>query len=314
MSLHTLDLNLLLVFQHLLRHRSVSGAATALGLSQPATSHALRRLREALQDELFLRTPQGMEPTPYALQLAEPVSQALALLQDALSAHRHFDPATSTRRFTVAMSDVGEVHFLPRLMQALADQAPGVTLATWPLSAPDLKAALARGEVDLALGLLPQLQAGFYQQVLFHQPYVCLMRADHPLAAPQALTRDQYEAAHHVQVLPTGTGHGRVDEALARLGVLRQVRLWVHHYVALGPVLATTDLLATVPERLARHSLAPFGLALRPLPLPVADTVIHQSWHARQHQDPGLRWLRALIAQCFGSEGAITSTGAASSH
>lgn len=314
MSLHTLDLNLLLVFQHLLRHRSVSGAATALGLSQPATSHALRRLREALQDELFLRTPQGMEPTPYALQLAEPVSQALALLQDALAAHRHFEPGSSTRRFTVAMSDVGEVHFLPRLMQALADQAPGVTLATWPLSAPDLKAALASGEVDLALGLLPQLQAGFYQQVLFHQPYVCLMRADHPLAAPQALTRDQYEAAHHVQVLPTGTGHGRVDEALARLGVQRQVRLWVHHYVALGPVLATTDLLATVPARLAQHSVAPFGLALRPLPLPVADTVIHQSWHARQHQDPGLRWLRALIAQCFGSEGAITSTGAASSH
>lgn len=300
MELARLDLNLLLVFHHLLREKRVSAVATVLGMSQPAVSSALGRLRTSLGDELFLRTQQGMAPTPYALQLAEPVATALDGLQQALNVRAAFDPATSERRFTLAMTDVGEMYFLPVLMDALAQTAPGVTLQVVAVTSASLGADMASGRTDLALGLLPQLQAGFFQQALFRQPYVCLMREGHPLAAAPSLTLADFAAASHVRVIAAGTGHGRVDEALERQGLQRRIRLTVPHYVALGDVLGHSDLIATVPDRFAQRVTTPFSLTTRPLPLAVDGSVIHQFWHARLHKDPGHQWLRELVAQCFG--------------
>ena len=182
MELARLDLNLLLVFHHLLREKRVSNVATVLSMSQPAVSSALGRLRASLGDELFLRTQSGMEPTPYALQLAEPVAFALEGLQQALNVRASFDPLTSERRFTLAMTDVGEMYFLPVLMDALAQAAPGVTLQVVSVTQSSLKDDMASGRIDLALGLLPQLQAGFFQKALFRQAYVCLMRQGHALS------------------------------------------------------------------------------------------------------------------------------------
>ena len=300
MELARLDLNLLLVFHHLLREKRVSAVATVLGMSQPAVSSALGRLRTSLGDELFLRTQHGMAPTPYALQLAEPVATALDGLQQALNVRAAFDPATSERRFTLAMTDVGEMYFLPVLMDELAQTAPGVTLQVVAVTSASLGADMASGRTDLALGLLPQLQAGFFQQALFRQPYVCLMREGHPLAAAPSLARADFAAASHVRVIAAGTGHGRVDEALERQGLQRRIRLTVPHYVALGDVLGHSDLIATVPERFAQRVTTPFGLTTRPLPLAVDGSVIHQFWHARLHKDPGHQWLRSMVAQCFG--------------
>ena len=160
---------------------------------------ALRRLRDLLDDELFLRTPAGMEPTPYAQQLAGPVAQALDTLRDALNVRASFDPSTSTRRFTLALTDVGEIYFLPVLMDALAREAPGVKLLCVPVGTPTLRDDMASGRVDLALGLLPQLQAGFYQQALFRQRYVALMNATHPLARHSTLSAAAYQRAAHVR-------------------------------------------------------------------------------------------------------------------
>lgn len=311
MELSEIDLNLLVVFNQLLIDRSASRAAVSLGLSQPATSNALRRLRQLLGDELFLRTPHGMEPTPYALQLAEPVTLALGTLHSALNVRASFDPATSTRAFTLAMTDVGEIYFLPVLMDALAHAAPGITLRTVRVTDDTLKDDMAAGQVDLALGLLPQLQAGFFQQALFRQGYVCLMRQNHPLTAQPALSLNHFSAADHVRVVSAGTGHGRVDEALARHGITRRIRLTVPHFVALGHVLASTDLIATVPERFALRAAAPFGLSTRALPVSLPETAIHQFWHARLHRDPGCQWLRGVIASAFGTEGANAATLAA---
>ena len=164
MDLARLDLNLLLVFHHLLREKRVSSVATVLGMSQPAVSSALGRLRTSLGDELFLRTQGGMVPTPYALQLAEPVATALEGLQQALQVRASFNPATSERRFSLAMTDVGEMYFLPVLMDALTQAAPGVTLNVVAVTSASLGDDMATGRTDLALGLLPQLQAGFFQQ------------------------------------------------------------------------------------------------------------------------------------------------------
>lgn len=299
MELTRLDLNLLLVFHQLLRDRRVSAVAQSLGMSQPAVSSALGRLRASLGDELFIRTPRGMAPTPYALQLAEPVALALDGLQQALNVRASFEPASSARRFTLAMSDVGEMYFLPILVDVLAQEAPQVTLAVVSVTHPALKDEMASGRIDLALGLLPQLQAGFFQQALFRQPYVCLMRRGHPLAAKPRLTLKALAAAEHVHVQAAGTGHGRIDAALAAQGLHRRFRLTVPHYVALGDVLGHSDLIATVPERFALRVAEPFGLSARPLPLSVEGSVIHQFWHGRLHRDPGHQWLRALVVRLF---------------
>ncbi|WP_322993587.1 LysR family transcriptional regulator [Limnohabitans sp.] len=304
MNLARLDLNLLLVFHHLLREKRVSAVATVLDMSQPAVSSALGRLRSSLGDALFLRTQRGMEPTPYALQLAEPVAAALDGLQQALNVRASFDPATSERSFTLAMTDVGEMYFLPVLMDALAGAAPCVTLNVVAVTSASLKDDMASGRTDLALGLLPQLQAGFFQQALFRQPYVCLMREGHPLAHAEGLTLSDFAAASHVRVMAAGTGHGRIDaaisETLEQQGLQRRIRLTVPNYVALGDVLGHSDLIATVPERFAQRVTSPFALTTRPLPLAVDGSAIHQLWHARLHKDPGHQWLRELVAQCFG--------------
>ena len=302
MQLSQIDLNLLLVFQHLLREKRVSGVARSLGMSQPAVSSALKRLRVTLNDELFLRTQQGMQATPFALQLAEPVAQALDALHLALNVRSSFEPAGSTRRFSLAMTDVGERYFLPVLMDLLDQHAPGVTLNVVSVATDSLKDDMASGRIDLALGLLPQLQAGFFQQALFRQDYVCLMRQTHPLAQGTKLDLADFAAAAHVRVLAAGTGHGRVDEALERQGLQRRIRLTVPHYVALGDMLGHSDLVATVPERFAQRVTQPYGLTTRALPLAVQSSAIHQFWHARMQRDPGHQWLRALIVQGFGAD------------
>lgn len=303
MKLHEFDLNLLLVFDRLVQDGRVSRVAESLGLSQPAVSNALRRLRDALGDALFVRTPTGMAPTPYAQQLAGPVAQALQGLQGALNVQASFEPTRSERCFTLAMTDVGELYFLPDLMDALAHEAPGITLRSLPVADTGLREQMAAGRVDLALGPLPQLQGGFFQQALFRQRYVALMRAGHPLAGSTALSAARYRQAAHVRVVSAGTAHGQVDEALQRLGVARRVQLTVPHYVALGQVLARTDLVATVPERLAERLAGPHGLVSRPLGLKLPTSTIAQLWHAHLHRDPGHQWLRALVAQRFGAGG-----------
>ena len=300
MDLSKLDLNLLVVFHQLLLRKRVSAVAEVLGMSQPAVSSALGRLRSSLGDELFLRTQGGMTPTPYALQLAEPVAVALEGLQQALNVRAAFDPASSQRSFTLAMTDVGEMYFLPILVDALTRSAPAVTLQVVSVTHPALKDDMASGRIDLALGLLPQLQAGYYQQALFQQPYICLMRQGHPLAAPKALTLAAFTSAEHVRVLAAGTGHGRVDVALEQQKLQRRFRLTVPHYVALGDVLSHSNLIATVPERFADRVLSPFGLVKRELPMALDKSPIHQFWHGRLHRDPGHQWLRLTVQKLFG--------------
>lgn len=299
MDLKQLDLNLLLVFNQLLAERSVSGAARALGLSQPAVSNALARLRKAVGDELFLRTSRGMEPTPRAVQMAEPVAAALQLLQGALRQDQGFDPATSSRAFTIGMTDIGEIYFLPGLMEALVEAAPGVTVSTVRNTAVQLKDEMEAGHVDLALGLLPQLRTGFFQRRLFTQRYVCLMRQGHPLDKRRIGLRE-FSAAEHLAVVSAGTGHGVVEDELARQGIERRVRLTVPHFVALGHILAGTDMIATVPERLAQRMAGPFGLRWLAHPAPLPEIGIHLLWHARLHREPANQWLRQLIATRFG--------------
>ena len=296
LNLRDIDLNLLVVFQQLYKERRVAAVAETLGLTQPAVSNALARLRKMLGDELFLRTGRGMEPTPYASYLAEPIANALASIRDTLERQLEFDPVDSVRTFTLAMTDLGEIHFLPRLMGRLAEVGPGVTISTVRNTSVNLGDELEAGRVDIAIGLLPQLKAGFFQRLLFRQRYVCIFRKGHPLDRG-SMSLDDFEGAQHVVVAAGGTAHAMVDETIERRGIRRNVRLSVPHFIALGNILANTDLIATVPERYLRESMAPFNLTYLPLPVPVPEFDVNLFWHARFHKEPGNQWLRNVIAE-----------------
>jgi DNA-binding transcriptional LysR family regulator len=305
MELRDLDLNLLVVFNQLLIDRRVSTAADNLGLTQPAASNALRRLRTALQDDLFVRTYRGMEPTPYAEQLAEPVSMAIHTLREALSRQDSFDPLTSERIFTIAMTDIGEIYFTPRLMDALTRLAPKCRISTVRNTSVTLIEALQNGTVDLAVGLLPHLQAGFFQRRLFQHRYVCLCRKGHP-ATREPLTLERFSSYGHVRVISANSGHGEVDTQMARAGIQRDIRLEVPHFVAVGHILQRTELIATVPERFAESCIEPFGLVALPHPAELPKIDINIFWHAKHHKDSANRWLRQLMFELF-SDGSPAS-------
>jgi len=301
MELHELDLNLLVVFNHLLVERRVSKVADNLGISQPAVSNSLAKLRKLFGDELFLRTPKGMEPTPFADQLAESVSYALAMIHSGVNQRTTFEPATAKRAFTIGMTDIGEIYFLPALIERLRTEAPGITLSTVRNAAVNLRDELESGKVDVGIGLLPQLKAGFFQRRLFTQSYVCLMRRGHRLDK-RKMSIAEFSAAEHLVVISAGTGHGKVDELLQRSGVERSVRLTVPHYVSVGHILRGSDLIATVPERLANRLIEPFGLAKVPHPAKLPDVAINVFWHAKYHRSPDNRWLRGVVFDLFGDE------------
>lgn len=303
MDLRDIDLNLLVVFNQLLLDRSVSTAADKLGLTQPAVSNALKRLRAVLKDELFLRTSRGMEPTPYALYLAEPVIYALNALQMALTTRDSFAPQTSTRNFQLAMTDIGEMYFMPPLMVALSKMAPNVRVSTVRPNAANLKEDMESGTVDLALGLLPNLQTGFFQRRLFHHKYVCVFRKGHPVAQ-SPMTLAQFTELDHVGVVSANTGHSEVDGLLERAGIQRKMRLVVPHFIAVGHILQTTDLIATLPERFAQRCEVPFGLVSSPHPARIPDIAISLFWHAKFNRDPANMWIRQLFVELFAdSEG-----------
>ena len=286
MNIQGLDLNLLRVFDAVLRDHSVTAAARHLGLTQPAVSNALARLRALLEDALFVRTPSGMDATPFARELAEPVRQALALLESALAHGPGFDPATSTRAFRFYMSDLGQVEFLPPLVERAQRVAPGLRLEAVALEVEDISDALAAGAIDLAVGFLPGLGPPVRRQPLFRDRYVCLMRADHP-AAGARLTRKAFLEASHALVSYKG-GHRVIEEALERTGLARKIALRVPHFTVVPMVLERSDLILTLPSRVARVYQQRGNFKSLPPPVPIAPADVAVHWHGRFERDPGL--------------------------
>ena len=298
MNVGDLDLNLLRAFDAVLRDGSVTSAAKRLGLSQPAMSNAISRLRRLLGDPLFMRTPDGMRPTPLAQQLAAPVQQALDLIRASFSQQAGFDPKTSDRIFRFQLTDVGEIAFLPPLLERLQRDAPGVRVETQQLPQDEVSDALASGEVDVAVGFLPELSHGVLHEQLFRDRYVCLVRADHPTIGSR-LTRAQFLATTHVLVSSRGSAHEIVEQTLRNQGLVRRIALRVPHFTVVPMILARTDHMVIVPEGLVR-AITPFGRfkALKPpVDIPALDVRVH--WHERFDQDPGIAWLRGVLVDLY---------------
>ena len=304
-SFRTLDLNLLRVFDEVMAERSLTRAAHNLSLTQPAVSNALRRLRDALGDELVRRAGQGMEPTPHALALWPSVRQALRQLQTAL-VPQSFEPTQASSTFVLAMADATAAELMGGLAIRLQQLAPGVSLRVVPLTTRDPRKLLTEGLADLALGYFPAVltdltaraQTGepvnFAHQRLYAGEYVCVMRKDHPLAQVP-LTLDTYCAARHLLVSFSGRPYGYVDEALSSLGRQRRIVLTVNQFFTAGRVVVNSDLLTVLPWHFVPTTGMSEQLVVRPLPLDVPPVHVEALWHERQHDQPAHQWLRQQL-------------------
>jgi DNA-binding transcriptional LysR family regulator len=293
-----IDLNLLVVFHEVFHARQISSAAKRLQLTQSAVSNALARLRRTLGDELFVRTALGMQPTPLAEHLAEPIAAALAGVTQALNRQAPFDPAESERRFTIAMTDVGEVYFMPVLIEKCSALAPGIRVASVRAGTIDIKEEMEAGRVDLAIGAFDDVSSALYQRRLFRQSYVSMFRAGHALEEGE-LTLKRFLAAQHLFVASHESPYDRINQILEKAGIRAGGTFRVPHFTAVPYIVSSTDLVVTVPQKLAERATVPFKLSyLRPpLRLPSLQTNIF--WHRRFNQDEGNQWLRSLIAELF---------------
>ena len=298
MNMTDLDLNLLRVFDAIATEGSVTVAGERIGLSQPAISNALARLRQLFDDPLFVRTPRGMRPTPFAQQLAQPVREALRLIQGALQQHAGFEPKSSANTFRFYMSDIGEMVFLPGLLERVKRDAPGVKIEVVRIPIKDIHAALEAGELDLAIGFLPGLTTGMRQQSLFREHYVCMMRADHPVIGAK-ISEKQFRQAAHVLVSYAGTGHQVIEDTFIKEGLSARIAARVPHFLVVPMILARTDLIVTVPSRVAAvfAQLGNFKVLKLPLSMPSFEVRLH--WHQRFHQDPANLWLREAMTALY---------------
>lgn len=295
-----IDLNLALALDALLAERHVTRAATRLGITQSAASHALARLRALLGDPLLVRGPRGdMLATPRATALAPALHRALGELATALHGAPPFDPATARASVRIATSDYVELLVLPKLIERLARLAPGIDV--WAVPLPDFgDTQLATGAIDVAIGP-PRgsaRPAGMYEKVVFAEVFRCVMRADHPLAG-ERLTLARYCGARHVLVAPRGQPGSFVDDALAALGRERRVAVAVPHFLVVPHLLASSDLIATLASRIAELFAPMLGLVTTAPPIELPGFKMAMSWHERSHHDPMHRWLREQLVACF---------------
>jgi len=288
------DLNLLELFDTVYRTRNLTEAGQRLGLSQSAVSHSLGRLRRSYGDELFVRMPRGVQPTPFADGLAEPVRAALDIVRGTLG-RSAFEPQRSDRVFHLAMSDIGERLFLPRLLAELAVAAPGVLLRTSSPDLPALADGLAGGAIDLAVGYMPGLGKRFRQQRLFSERFVYVADANHPhMAEPPTLAR--MRSLRHVVAAPPGTHHAAaVEEVLTSERVRAPIALRVGSFLSVAPILEGSELVALLPSNLARVVGPRLGLRAQEPRVAFPGFEVSMYWHPRYHREPGNAWLRDLL-------------------
>ena len=300
----TPDLNLLLVFEAMFRHGSVTRAAAHVGLTQSALSSALGRLRKQFGDPLFINTRSGMLPTPRALELAPPLTEALTMVRNAMISRGAFDPRSSTRGLRVCMTDVGEMVLLPALMRHLHAHAPAMRLETAQLPSAELAVRLETSDIDLAVGYLPQLPEKIRRARLFQEHYVCMTRRNHPAGLAAPITTAEFLSARHVLIASMGSGHQALERTLSEHGVQDNVALRVPHFVVVPLIVAGTDLIVSLPSRVADATGRLVKVKVHPLPIAIPSFDVMMYWHERVDNDPANQWLRNAVQELFGDQAA----------
>jgi DNA-binding transcriptional LysR family regulator len=293
MDIRSVDLNLLVALDALLAERSVSRAA--VHLSQPAASALLARLRELFGDPLLLRSARGMLPTPRALELLGPVRQVLEEIETIVRPRAAFDAARAVCTFTLSASDYVEYALLPTLADYLEHKAPGVRLEVRPLDLQSVAKQMESGDVDLCITGLQNAMAGLHVRPLYTERMVSVVRRDHPGVGAR-LTLDKFCSLEHIQVLVRGSGFStRIDAALAALGRKRHARLAVPHFLLVPEIVARSDMISALPERLARGYASKLRI-LEP-PLEIEGFTVGEMWHERNERDPAQQWLREVLLE-----------------
>ncbi|MBK4738539.1 LysR family transcriptional regulator [Noviherbaspirillum pedocola] len=296
MNIYRVDLNLLAVFHAVLETRSVTAAAQRFGITQPAMSNALARLRELLGDPLFVHTAGGMQPTPYALQVAGPIADALAGFQQAVSQRSGFNPAQSDEVFRMHITDMGQINIVPSLLEQMQRIAPRLSLDVAPFSLEEIRSRLDDGRISFSLGHLPHLKGRhIHSEKLFEERYVILMRRSHP--AGEALTAHTYWRLPHVVVTSVGGGHHVVEELLVNKGARIIGRL--PNIMAIALTVARTDLIATIPRRVANELARTNSLKVCLLPIKLPPFEVRLFWHERTQHNPANVWMRRQLVDLF---------------
>ena len=307
MDYRKLDLNLLVVLDTLLKERGVNATARRLSTSQPNVSFALKKLRAFFHDDLLVRSGNDMKPTALAIRIREPVRQILSTIDTELFFDATFDPMQSARCFSITTSDIGELVFLPKLLEALAQRAPSVTLRCHSLPPDDLAHAMIEGRVDVALGYFPDMTNGaFLRKKLFDHPFICIARQHHPQIGG-ALTMEKFLQLGHIVVSEKGRSQELVEARLRTLGLSRRIQLESPHFMSVPLLVSTSDLISTVPLVVGTlyAELTPLNLYEPPFEIPVSE--LELIWHRSPHQDAGLLWFRKLIIELF--EGSVWPAG-----
>jgi DNA-binding transcriptional LysR family regulator len=315
MNFRTLDLNLLRVFDEIMEERSLTRAADNLAMTQPAVSNALKRLRDALGDELLVRAGYGVEPTPKALAIWPAVRQALTSLSQSL-APEPFNPKTTKQSFTLAMADATATLLMPGLVKQIEALGANISIRTHPMTTRDPRKLLEAGAFDLAVGFFPaaiaaidafeshdsqsDVPAHFMYANLYRGEYVCVMRKDHPLMRTKkkkTITLDEYCKAHHLLVSFSGRPFGLVDEALAKVKRKRLVLLTVNQFFTAGKVVATSDLLTVLPQHFLKSTGIEDQLVAVPLPFDIAPVHVDMVWHTRHQRNAAQKWLHNAVIE-----------------
>jgi DNA-binding transcriptional LysR family regulator len=293
------DLNLLPIFVALMEERSVTRAAERLGMTQPALSNALARLRLMLKDQLFVRERYGIQPTPIALALAPQIADALASLDDAVLGQQDFDPASAERLFTIAPNGYVEFVVVPALVAKLAEVAPGIKLRLTPYGNDLTETGVVSGITAMVLGRITDPPDNLVVQHLMDEGLDCVVRAEHPDIG-EAITRAQFERMRHVNVVPPGRMRAGLFQALAQQNLKREVALSVTNFFAVAEMVAVTDYVATLPRLICRRLAHDPRLRILPAPVDFGTFPVEMAWHVRYRHDPAHRWLRGLVGQVIG--------------
>ena len=290
------DLNLLPVLLVMMEERNVTRAAERLGITQPALSNALNRLRETLNDPLFIRKRYGMRPTPKAEQLAQVVGAALSSIDKVILGQQDFDPLNATRLFTLAPNSYVEFIMMPAIVARLRSCAPGIRLRLTPFGNDVTETGVISGNTDMVLGRIVEPPDNLVVQHLMNEGLACVIRADHPLVG-ENLSAEQYEQLKHVNVLPPGRMRAGLYQALEQRGLRRQVAVSVTHFLAVPEMIAVTDYCATLPRLICQHLSRDQRLRIVPAPVDLGTFPVEMGWHARYRDDPAHRWFRTLITE-----------------
>jgi len=296
MKIKDTDLNLFIAFDVIYTEKNLTKSGQVLGITQPAVSNALARLRDLFNDELFIRTSRGMIPTPVANQLIGDIRNALSLIQNTISVSEKFDPSTAEMTFKISIGDTSEYRLLPLLIKELAEIAPKVKVETYLTARKDAPRELASGAIDFSIDPPLQSDQHLKHEKIYQEDYVMIVRKDHPILKKQKITIEDYLDLSHIHISNRKTGMGHVDMTLYKLGLTRDIYLRAQHFLVAPYIVEQSDMAITTTKGFAVDR----NLAWRELPFDIDPLVLHLYWHENNDNESSSKWMRDLMLKTYG--------------